>query len=322
MSGPVDRTLFDCRVAFAEELAALARNDNRVVAVCNDSVGSSNLVSFASEFPDRLVNVGIAEQDMVGVAAGLANAGFVPFVCGAAPFLTGRAIEQIKVDIAYSGAHVILCGMSPGMAYGQLGPTHHSIEDLPWMRAIADLDIAIPGDRSETRAAIQWAMKKNRPTYIRVPRTKTPDLPLGPVEIGRARELRSGSQLTIMGLGPMAAAAREAANELARRGIDARVLAFNSLRPLDTASIESAVRDTGVLVTVEEGTIAGGFGSAVAEWCGERHPTPITRLGLREEFAPTGSPEFLLEHFDLTGHGVARRAEEFLKTSREDAKAQ
>src|SRR5438552_5941387 len=130
---------FDCRVAFAEQLTALARADRRIVAVCNDSVGSSNLVGFAKEFPDRLVNVGIAEQDMVGVAAGLANGGFIPFVCAAAPFLTGRALEQIKADVAYSRYPVVLCGMSPGMAYGELGPTHHSIEDVAWLRAIANL---------------------------------------------------------------------------------------------------------------------------------------------------------------------------------------
>ncbi len=133
MSAAVDAApapAFDCRVAFAEELIALARADERIVAVCNDSVGSSNLGAFAAEFPDRLINVGIAEQDMVGIGAGLALSGFVPFVCAAAPFLTGRALEQIKADVAYSQAPVVLCGMSPGMAYGELGPTHHSIEDL------------------------------------------------------------------------------------------------------------------------------------------------------------------------------------------------
>ncbi len=130
---------FDCRKAFAEELIALARQDERIVAVCNDSVGSSNLVGFREEFPDRLINVGIAEQDLVGVGAGLANGGMIPFVSAAAPFLTGRALEQIKADVAYSNTHVVLCGQSPGMAYGELGPTHHSIEDLSWTRAIAGL---------------------------------------------------------------------------------------------------------------------------------------------------------------------------------------
>jgi hypothetical protein len=154
---------FDCRQAFAEELSALAQADPRIVAVCNDSVGSSNLVGFRKTFPDRVINVGIAEQNMVGVAAGLANGGYLPFVCAAAPFLTGRALEQIKADVVYSGVPVVLCGMSPGLAYGELGPTHHSIEDLAWMRAIDDLPVVVPADPDETRAAMRWAAAYGRP---------------------------------------------------------------------------------------------------------------------------------------------------------------
>ena len=154
---PTDAPTFDCRVDFADELARLAREDDRIVAVCNDSVGSSNLTGFREEFPDRLFNVGIAEQDLVGVGAGLANAGLIPFVCAAAPFLTGRATEQIKADVAYSQRHVVLCGQSPGMAYGELGPTHHSIEDLSWMRAVAGLPVVVPAGPLQTRAAVRWA---------------------------------------------------------------------------------------------------------------------------------------------------------------------
>ena len=172
----VDAPAFDCRVDFADELAALARADERIVAVCNDSVGSSNLVAFREEFPDRLINVGIAEQDLVGVAAGLANAGFIPFVCAAAPFLTGRATEQIKADVAYSQRHVVLCGQSPGMAYGELGPTHHSIEDISWMRAIADLPVVVPADSQQTRQAVRWAASYGRGVYLRIPRFKVPQV--------------------------------------------------------------------------------------------------------------------------------------------------
>ena len=142
--------LYDCRDAFAGTLETLARADRRIVAVCNDSVSSSKLGRFAQEFPDRLVNVGIAEQNMIGVAAGLANAGKLPFVCGASCFLTGRALEQIKADLAYSNADVKLCGMSSGVAYGELGATHHSIEDLVWTRAIADMTVIVPAAMSVT----------------------------------------------------------------------------------------------------------------------------------------------------------------------------
>ena len=146
---------FDCRVAFAETLMALAEADPRVVAVANDSIGSSNLKEFKRRFPGRLVNVGIAEQNMVGVSAGLALSGLLPFTCGASCFITGRALEQVKADLAYSQHNVKLCGMSSGMAYGELGPTHHSIEDLAWLRAIANLPIVVPADPVETEEVIR-----------------------------------------------------------------------------------------------------------------------------------------------------------------------
>src|SRR5436190_2063770 len=167
---------FDCRQAFADELIAMAREDERIVAVCNDSVGSSNLTVFRKTFPERLVNVGIAEQNMVGVAAGLANGGLLPFVCAASPFLTGRALEQIKADVVYSNFPVVLCGMSPGVAYGELGPTHHSIEDLAWTRAIGDLAVIVPADPDETRAAMRWAVNAGRPCFMRIGRTKVPSV--------------------------------------------------------------------------------------------------------------------------------------------------
>ena len=300
--------LFDCRTAFAEALSELAQENPRVVAVCNDSVGSSNLVGFAKAFPNRIVNVGIAEQDMVGVAAGLANAGFVPYVCGAAPFLTGRALEQIKVDIAYSAAHVVLCGMSPGVAYGELGPTHHALEDLSWLRAIADLNIATPADPDQTKAAVRWALQNDVPTYIRVPRTKVPSLGEVPGSPIAALELRQGHDIALLALGPMASAARSAADRLANQGVRARVVVFNSLRPLDSVAIARAAFETRAIVTIEEGTTTGGFGAAVAQWCAENHPIPMRIIGARERFAPTGSAEYLLAHFHLDPEGIATAA--------------
>src|SRR5918994_2530488 len=174
--GAEDVETYDCRKAFAEALIEMARQDERVVAVCNDSVGSSNLGGFQKEFPNRLINVGIAEQDLVGVGAGLANGGLIPFVSAAAPFLTGRALEQIKADVAYSNTHVVLCGQSPGMAYGELGPTHHSIEDLSWTRAIDNLPVLVPADPPQTRAAVRWAAANPGPLYLRVPRFKVPEV--------------------------------------------------------------------------------------------------------------------------------------------------
>ncbi|MEP6464237.1 MAG: transketolase C-terminal domain-containing protein [Frankiaceae bacterium] len=303
---------FDCRIAFVEELRALARDDERIVAVCNDSVGSSNLGGFATEFPDRLINVGIAEQNMVGVAAGLAGGGYVPFVCAAAPFLTGRALEQVKADLAYSNAHVVLCGMSPGMAYGELGPTHHSIEDLAWMRALANLWVIVPADPAQTRRAVRWAAGDVGPVYLRVGRFKVPAVtPDGtPFDVGRASRLLDGTDVTVIAIGTMVSRALDAAALLRAEGVSVRVLNMATVQPLDTAAVLAAAQQTRGIVTVEEATVRGGLGAAVAEYVVQFHPVPMRLLGVPGVFAPTGSTEFLLEYFGLTVEGIATAVRE------------
>lgn len=298
---------FDCRQAFAEQLVELARADDRIVAVVNDSVGSSHLTGFREEFPDRLVNVGIAEQTMVGVAAGLANAGMVPFVCAAGPFLSGRATEQIKVDVAYSRRHVVLCAMSPGMAYGELGATHHSIEDLAWMRAIAHLAVVVPADPDQTRAAVRWAAGCGEPVYLRIGRHKVPAVsdPADPFAFGRADVLWDGSDATVLATGTLVSRALGAAERLAGEGISVRVVNVSTIAPLDEAVVLAAAEETGVLVTAEEATQTGGLGAAVGEVVLAHRPVPVRMLGIRREFAPTGSTDHLLEHFGLTADGIA-----------------
>lgn len=305
--------LFDCRVAFAETLLELAGEDRRIVAVCNDSVGSSNLVEFKLRYPGRLVNVGIAEQNMVGVAAGLANAGLIPFVCAAAPFLTGRALEQIKADVAYSGYHVVLCGMSPGVAYGQLGPTHHSIEDLSWLRAIADLDIVVPADPRQTAQAVRWAATARRGVFLRISRFKVPAVSRSDSEfrLGRTDVLREGGDVAIIAAGAMVARALEAADRLRHNGIEAQVLNMASISPIDRDAVLAAA-ETGAVVTVEEATVTGGLGSAVASLIVQHRPVPMRILGVPRAFAPTGSAGFLLEHFGLTADGIAHAAREIV----------
>jgi len=306
---------FDCRQAFAEELAALAAADPRVVAVCNDSVGSSNLGGFRKAFPERLVNVGIAEQNMVGVAAGLANAGLRPFVCAASPFLTGRALEQIKADVVYSDFPVVLCGMSPGMAYGELGPTHHSIEDLAWLRATGDLAIVVPADPQETRAAMRWALASERPSFLRIGRTKVPAVsPEGQgFTPGRAVVLRPGRDITLVAIGTMVSRALDAAERLAAQGVDARVINAASVKPLDDATMLAAARETRGIVTIEEAVVHGGLGSAIAELLVQQHPARMRILGVTG-LAPTGSTAFLFEHFGLTAENIVRQATELLDT--------
>jgi transketolase len=301
---------FDCRQAFAETLIELANSDGRIVAVCNDSVGSSNLGQFQKLFPERLINVGIAEQDMVGVSAGLANGGFIPFVCGAAPFLTGRALEQIKVDAAYNALPITLCGMSPGMAYGELGPTHHSIEDLSWLRAIDGLAIIVPADPAQTRAAMRWAANSGVPSYLRIGRTKAPSVTTDDSKafrFGEANVLRQGRSLTIVATGILVSRALEAADALAKRGIEARVINISTIKPLDEAAIIAAARETGAIVTAEEATTEGGLGAAVAEVVVRHAPVPMRILGVKG-FAPTGSASYLLVHFGLSGDGIVSAA--------------
>jgi transketolase len=301
---------FDCRDAFQRTLIELAREDERIVAVVNDSVGSSKLGAFEQAFPERLINVGIAEQNMVGVAAGLANGGRIPFVSGAAPFLTGRALEQIKADVAYSNTNVKLCGQSPGLAYGQLGPTHHSIEDLAWLRAIANLPLVVPADPIETEQAIRCAAATVGPVFMRIPRTpvRAVNEPGYEFQLGVATRLREGGDVTLIACGTMVERALAAADLLAGRRVEARVLNVHTVRPLDRAAVVAAAQETGGIVTVEEHTVHGGLGGAVAEVVATERPVPMRLLGVPGVFAPTGSTQELFERFGLTAAGIAAAA--------------
>ena len=302
-------TLHDCRKAFSDTLVALAEADPRVVVVANDSVGSSNLKEFKKRFPERLVNVGIAEQNLVGVGAGLANGGLLPFVCGASCFLTGRALEQVKVDLGYSRSNVKLCGMSSGVAYGELGPTHHSIEDLAWTRAIANMTVIVPADPLETAQAMRAVAEYDGPVFLRLSRMPVPDIsPEGyEFQIGKAVTLREGRDVTLIANGTMVSRALGAASLLAADGIQAAVVNMATVRPLDTAAVEEAAA-RGPIVTIEEHTVVGGLGGAVAECVVQTHPVRMRIMGFPGVFAPTGSPEFLFEHFGLTAAGICAAA--------------
>lgn len=321
MSEPMNRPkLSDCRDAFTAMLERLAERDGRVVAVCNDSVGSSKLGAFKSRWPERLVNVGIAEQNMVGVGAGLANGGMLPFVCGAAPFLTGRALEQIKADIAYSNANVKLVGISSGLAYGELGPTHHSIEDFAWTRVLPNLPVIAPCDAIETAAAVEWAASHPGPVFLRLSRVGVPDLlpPGHKFALGRADLLRDGHDVTLVANGTLTHRMVKAAEILAGQGIEARVLNMATVRPIDIAAVVSAARDTGAILTAEEHSTFGGLGSAIAEVVVAEAPVPMRILGVPGVFAPTGSAEFLLDEFGMAPAAVADAARALIarKTAR------
>ena len=307
--------LFDCRDAYMSALEEMAAADTRVCAVANDSLSSAKLKNFKEKFPDRFVNVGIAEQNMVGVGAGLANGGMVPYVCGAACFLTARAMEQIKVDIAYTRANVKLCAMSPGVAYGQLGPTHHSIEDLAWMRVLPNLTVIVPADPVETAAAMRYSLVNEGPMFLRIARVPVPRVHGDDYEfrLGKAVRLREGSDVTLIANGLMVCRALDAADSLAAGGISARVLNMSTVKPLDREAIVDAARTTRGIVTAEEALAAGGLGGAVAEVLAQEQSAPMRILGVPDVFAPTGTAEFLLEHFGLTAAGIERAALELLQ---------
>ncbi|MBS1805636.1 MAG: transketolase family protein [Acidobacteria bacterium] len=314
MVGPVEAEkgelqkpqMSDCRDAYASMLENLAEQDARVCVVINDSLSSAKMKDFKTKYPLRFINVGIAEQNMVGVGNGLANGGMVPYLCGASCFLTARAMEQVKVDLAYSKANVRICGMSSGMAYGQLGPTHHSIEDIAWTRILPNLTVIVPADDVETAAVMRYSLHHEGPMFIRISRIPVPRVHRDEYEfrLGKAVKLRDGSDVTIITNGVLVSRALDAASLLEQEGKSARVLNMSTIKPLDEEAIVDAARSTRGIVTAEEGLAAGGLGGAVAEVLALRHPTPMRILGLQDVFAPTGSAEFLLQHFNLTATGM------------------
>ncbi|MBU2532175.1 MAG: transketolase family protein [Alphaproteobacteria bacterium] len=303
---------YDCRKAWAATIEDLARQDERIVVVVNDSLGSSNLVGFREKFPERTVNVGIAEQNMVGVSAGLASGGRIPFVSAAACFLTARALEQIKADIAYGGFNVKLVGQSSGIAYGELGATHHSIEDYTFLRAFKQITVIVPADPFETEQAVKWAAEHQGPVFIRLSRMPVPMLDAIDKDFvpGKARRIRDGKDVTVIANGTTVHLAAAAADALQSEGISVRVLDMHTLTPLDEDAVNAAARQTGAIVTVEEALVTGGLGGAVAELTSANKPVPVERVGFNG-FQPTGSISYLFEQAGISPAGIsaaARRA--------------
>jgi len=307
-------SLHDCRDAFVATLEALAAKNRKIVAVCNDSVGSSKLAGFKEQWPERLVNVGIAEQNMVGVGAGLANGGMIPFVCAASCFLTGRALEQIKADVAYSQTNVKLCGISSGMAYGELGPTHHSIEDFAWTRVLPGITVIAPADPVETRGAVEFACHHNGAVFLRLSRVGVPDLfaPDHTFEVGKANIVHHGNDLTIIANGTLTHRALAGAEILSQAGIQARVLNMATVSPLDVNAIVEAAEQTGAILSCEEHSVFGGLGGAIAEVVVQNCPVPMKILGVPGIFAPTGSANFLLDEFGMSAFAISEAAKSLI----------
>lgn len=300
---------------FAETVADLARADRNVLVVTSDSRGSGKLVPFASELPKQLVEVGIAEQNLVGVAAGLAAAGKIPFAVSPACFLTARALEQIKNDVCYSDNPVKLIGISAGVSYGALGTTHHSLHDLAVLRAIHNIDIVVPADNFESVQAIQAAAKQTRPIYVRFGKAMMYDLPRNHDEfrVGQARLIHPGQDLAFIATGETVIHALLAAANLKSKGVSARVVSMHSIKPLDATAVLDAARCCHAVITVEEHMTAGGLGDACATVIMEAGVSVgFKQIGIPDEYTVTGSQSDIFRHYGVSMEGLTRTAEDLL----------
>lgn len=294
------------RKAITETLLALAREDKAIFALATDSSGSVTLNDFAKELPNQFVECGIAEQDAVGIAAGLAASGLKPFACGPASFYSTRSAEQVKVDVAYSRMNVKIVGVSGGVSYGALGGTHHAVQDVAFMRAVPGLQVILPADANSAAAMTRALVASLEPAYIRVGRGDVEDVYPEDVkfEIGKAITAREGEDAAIIACGEMVYPSIKAAELLAKEGVSARVVDMHTIKPLDEAAVLAAAR-TGRVVTVEEHSVRGGLGGAVAEVLCQKCPVKMRILGLPDEMLYSGTSKEVFEHYGLTAEGIA-----------------
>ncbi|MBT2725804.1 transketolase family protein [Bacillus sp. ISL-75] len=299
------------RQAISEVLEELAKENRDILVLTSDSRGSASLVNFGKELPDQIVEVGIAEQNLVGIASGLAASGKKPFVASPACFLSMRSIEQIKVDVAYSNTNVKLIGISGGVSYGALGMSHHSLQDLAVTRAIPGLDVMMPADRHEAKKMIKALVEYDRPVYLRIGRNPVEDSYVSEdyeFQIGKAVTMKEGTDITIIATGETVRIALDSAEALQHEGIDCRVINMHTIKPLDKEAILRAAQETGRIITIEEHSIYGGLGSAVAEVVSQSHPIPVKILGLPDEPAVAGKTAEVFEHYGLSVTNVRKIA--------------
>lgn len=303
-----------CRKSFTDTLLELARNDKDIIAVTSDARGSVTLDSFANELPEQFVEVGIAEQNAVGISAGLASAGKKVFVCGPACFYCARSLEQVKVDVAYSKNPVKILGVSGGVSYGALGSTHHSLHDIAVFRTFPDMHIVLPCDIFQTRLLVKELIDYPYPVYIRVGRNAVPNVYENEnieFKIGKANTLLEGSDLTIIGCGETVYHCLQAGIKLQKMGIKARVIDMHTLKPLDVEAIKKAADETGMIVTVEEHSIFGGLGSAVSEIVIQYKPIPMRILGIPDENAIHGTSPEIFHHYGIDAEGITNNITDF-----------
>lgn len=302
------------RAGFGRGLKAAGESNSAVVALCADLTESTQMHLFKEAFPNRFVEIGVAEQNLVTVAAGLARAGKIPFTSSYAAFSPGRNWEQIRTTAALNNQPVKVVGSHAGISVGPDGATHQMLEDIAIMRVIPNMIVVAPGDSIEAEKATKLIAENGKPTYLRLAREKVPIFSTAdsPFEIGKAYVLREGKDVTLAGTGTMTYQLLVVAEALAKQGVDAEVLHVPTIKPLDTETILASVKKTGRIVTAEEAQAAGGFGSAVAEVLSEQLPTPQKRIGIQDHFGESGAPNELMQHFGLSGEKLFQNIKQWV----------
>src|SRR5579885_2191130 len=298
------------RKGFGKGLLEAGKLDEQVVAACADLTDSTQMSLFAKEFPERFVEIGVAEQNLVTVGSGLAAMGKIPFVSSYAAFSPGRNWEQIRTTICLNQLPVKIVGSHAGVSVGPDGATHQMLEDIALMRVLPNMIVVAPGDSVEAAKATVALANDHRPAYMRLAREATPIITTEhtPFELGKAYVYAPGHDITLISTGTMTYHALVAAEKLFKGGIDIEVIHCPTVKPLDAVTILTSVKKTGRVITAEEGQMAGGLGGAVAELLSEEHPVPIKRIGIRDRFGESGAPDELMEHFGLTAKHVMLEA--------------
>ena len=299
------------RAGFGEGLVE-AGKDPRVFALCADLTDSIKISGFAKAYPERFLEIGVAEQNMMGIAAGLALTGKIPFIASYAVFNPGRNWDQLRVSVCYSQANVKIVGAHAGLSVGPDGATHQALEDIAITRVLPGLTVVVPTDALEAKKAVLALALHVGPAYIRFGRDKNPQLttPETPFVIGKANLFREGKDVTLLANGPLVYEDLVAAEELSKQGIEAEVLSVPTVKPLDNDAILASAKKTGAVVTAEEAQASGGLGSAVAELLGEQYPVPMYRIGVRDSFGESGKPEELMVKYGLKASNIVTAAKE------------
>ena len=300
------------RQAICETLLEAAKTDKDIVVLCSDSRGSASLTPFAKEYPEQFVELGIAEQNLVSVAAGLAACGKTSFAASPASFLSTRSYEQAKIDVAYSNTNVKLIGISGGISYGALGMSHHSCQDIAAFTALPDMRVYIPSDRFQTANLIKELLKDKKPAYVRVSRSATEDVYKEDMEftLDQANVISEGKDVMLIACGEMVPYAVEAVEKLKKEGIDAGVLDMYCLKPFDEKSVLKYAKECRMLVTIEEHSEFGGLGSLTAQVTAQKYPCKVEQIALPDGHLVPGTNKEVFTYYHMDGEGIAERTKQ------------